>query len=142
MEKVRLYPERVLAMVALVENMNISTVKTKPTVCVYPVPVKEVVDLCDDEGSCKTKSNVRGVLEERSAEGGPVSIANKSKRSVSVGFGVAGVGADDERGNPEEVGLECVGGRDEDVLMDVGLERDHRRENRGGVDEFRVSLKI
>jgi hypothetical protein len=81
-------------------------------------------------------------LEERSAEGGAVSIANISERSVSGWFGVAGVRADDEWGDIEGVGLECVGGRDEDVLVDVRLKGDNRRENRGGVDELSMGLKV
>jgi hypothetical protein len=129
-------------MVALVENKNVSTVKMKATVCVNPTAVEEVVDRGDDKRAGKTKSNVGGVSEERLSERGSISIADISERSVPRGFGVAGVGADDEWGDAEGVGLERVGGRDEDVLVDKGLERDNRRKSRGGVDELSVGLKI
>src|SRR5882757_806148 len=122
-------------MVTLVRNVNVRSVKVKATVCVNASSVKEVEDLGDDEGSGKTEPNVRGVSEERATKRWAVSIVYKPEGSVDSGVGVAGVGADGERGNPKKVGLKLVSGGDVGVVVDVGFEWCYGREGRGVVNK-------
>jgi hypothetical protein len=118
-------PDRVLEMVSLVVNKNPTTVKTKETVSKDAATVEDVVDVEDDEGTSKTNTCRGGTTDEETFEGRPPGVVDVAKGDVDGGWGVAGVGADGDRGDAEEAGLEEVGGRDMRDMVILSLKQDN-----------------
>jgi hypothetical protein len=125
-------------MVALVENKNVSTVKTKMAVNIDEAAVEEVVDVGDDEGTSKAKTDVGGMAEEGVLNGGSEGVVDVAVGKI-VGCGnKTGVGADGDRGDSKKVGLEEVDRADSSEVTGAGLERKDRRKRGRGFDEVSV----
>jgi hypothetical protein len=104
MEKVRVGPDRVFKMISLVCKINASTVKTKLAISKDTMPVEKVVDLSDDEGACKIKTGMIGDSVGGLLNGGSVGVVNEPVGNVDGGEVKAGVGAEGEGWDLEEVG--------------------------------------
>jgi hypothetical protein len=76
MEELSVNPTGVFCMEALVSNKNRSIVKSKVTVNVDLMAIKEVKDLGDDKGIGETKTNEGGMAEEGGVDRGTVGILN------------------------------------------------------------------
>jgi hypothetical protein len=126
----------VLEMVSLVVNEYPTRVKTKKTVSMDMMTVKEVVNVKKDEGTSKAKKRrVGGALEDIPEVGSPSEVG-EAEGDVEGRWGVAGVGADGERGDVEEAGLKEVSGRDVRDMIILALEGDHSREVGGCGEEL------
>jgi hypothetical protein len=123
----------VLEMVSLVVNEYPTRVKTKKTVSMDMTTIEEVVDVEEDEGASKTrKCRGRGAAEDVAEVGAP-SVVGVAEGNVE---GWRGVGADGERGDVEEAGLEEVSGCDMCDMSILALEGDHSREVGGCGEEL------
>jgi len=137
-EKLRVNPGSVFAMVSLIRNKNITTNKTETTVSEYTSTVKEIVDLGDDWGTGEAEADVEGVSAKRGPKRRTIRVMYIAEGSVQSGGREAGVGAEGERGNVEESGLEDVGGCEGSGVVGVGLEWENGRESGGCCEEISV----
>jgi hypothetical protein len=136
MKEERVSPDLVLEMVSLVVNEYPTRVKAKKTVSMDTTTIEEVVNVKEDEGTSKAKERRGGGAPEDIPEVGLPSVVGEAEGDVEGRQGVAGVGADGERGDVEEAGLEEVSGRDMCDMIVLALEGDHGREVGGCGEEF------
>jgi hypothetical protein len=123
-------------MVSLVVNEYPTRVKTKKTVSMDTTTVEEVVDVEEDKGPSKARKRRGGGAPEDVPEVGSPSVVGVTKGDVKGRRGVTGVGADGERRDVEEAGLEKVSGRDMRDMIVLALEGDHSREVGGCGEEL------
>jgi hypothetical protein len=123
-------------MVSLVVNEYPTSVKMKKTVSMDTTTIEEVVNVEEDEGTSKARKRRGGGAPEDVPEVGSPSVVGIAEGDVKGRRGVAGVGADGERGDVEEAGLEEVSGRDMRDMIILALEGDHSREVGGCGEEL------
>jgi hypothetical protein len=123
-------------MVSLVFNEYPTRVKAKKTVSMYTTTVEEVVDVEEDEGTSKTRKCRGRGTSEGVAEVGAPRVVGVTEGDVEGWRGVAGVGAEGERGDVEEAGLKEVSGCNVRDMSVLALEGDHGREVGGCGEEF------
>jgi hypothetical protein len=126
-------------MVSLVVNEYPTRVKTKKTVSMHTTTVEEVVEVEKDEGTSETSTRQKGTTDEETFDGGSPRVVGVTEGDVEGRRGVTGVGADGERGDAEEAGLEEVRGRDVRDVVILSFKRDHRREVGGCGEELVLS---
>jgi hypothetical protein len=118
-------------MVNLIRNKNTTAIKLQETVSKNTTPVKEVVDLSDDEGGAKAVTDVVWVPSEGGLDGVPKRVVDVPEREVDAGICETSVGADSDGGDAEETGLKEVSWGNAGGVMGVSLEREISRERRG-----------
>jgi hypothetical protein len=122
-------------MVSLIVDKNPTTIKTKETVSKDTTTVEEVVDVENDEGTSETNTRGGGTTDEETFEGRPPGVVDVAEGDVDGWWGVAGEGADGDRGDAEETGLEEVSGRDMRDMVVLSLKRDNSWEIGGRGEE-------
>ena len=119
----------VFEMVTLIANIYPSTIKVKETISKDAVPVEEVKDLQDDEGTSKAIIGEDGETREGLLNEYSVGEVEVSKRDVECGGSNPSSGTDGEGGNLKEAGLEEVSGGNKGGVMHVCLK--HKDSQKG-----------